>query len=76
MNDVKKDIKESTNLDYLTELYNYLEEDINSINKTSDKIKKIQADMRGISVEEMEKLQLKEIKNLKMIIEERISELK
>lgn len=73
--DIHKQIKESTDIEYLKELDRYVDMDIESIGKDSDVIKKIKAKMRNITVEEMEKQNLDGFNDLKERIKNRISEL-
>lgn len=73
--DINKDIETSTDINYLKELEKYVDMDIDNIGKDSDVIKKVKAKMRNISVEEMEKQQLKGFIHLKKKIQNRISEL-
>ena len=51
--DIHKQIKESTDIEYLKELDKYV--DMGIKNTDSDVIKKMKAKMRNITVEEMEK---------------------
>ena len=73
--DIHKQIKESTDIEYLKELDRYVDMDIESIGKDSDVIKKIKAKMRNITVEDMDKQNLDGFNDLKERIKNRISEL-
>jgi hypothetical protein len=73
--DIHKQIKESTDIEYLKELDKYVDMDIESIGKDSDVIKQMKAKMRNITVEEMEKQNLDGFNDLKKRIKNRISEL-
>lgn len=73
--DIHKQIKESTDIEYLKELDRYVDMDIESIGKDSDVIKQMKAKMRNITVEEMEKQNLDGFNDLKKRIKNRISEL-
>ena len=74
-NGIFNQIENSTDIEYLNELEKYIDDDIDNINKDSIKIKQIKAKMRGISVDEMDNLKLKELIKLKTSIQNRISEL-
>lgn len=71
--DIRKQIKESTDIEYLKELDKYV--DMGIKNTDSDVIKKMKAKMRNITVEEMEKQNLDGFNDLKERIKNRISEL-
>jgi hypothetical protein len=73
--DIHKQIKESTDIEYLKELDKYVDMDIESIGKDSDVIKQMKAKMRKITVEEMEKQNLDGFNDLKKRIKNRILEL-
>ena len=73
--DIHKQIKESTDIEYLKELDKYVDMGIESIGKDSDVIKQMKAKMRNITVEEMEKQNLDGFNDLKKRIKNRISEL-
>lgn len=73
--DIHKQIKESTDIEYLKELDKYVDMDIESIGKDSDVIKQMKVKMRNITVEEMEKQNLDGFNDLKKRIKNRISEL-
>jgi hypothetical protein len=73
--DIRKQIKESTDIEYLKELDKYVDMDIKNIGTDSDVIKKMKAKMRNITVEEMEKQNLDGFNDLKERIKNRISEL-
>ena len=73
--DIHKQIKESTDIEYLKELDKYVDMGIKNIGTDSDVIKKIKAKMRNITVEEMEKQNLDGFNDLKERIKNRISEL-
>ena len=73
--DIHKQIKESTDIEYLKELDKYVDMDIESIGKDSDVIKQMKAKMRNITVEEMEKQNLDGFNDLKKRIKNRILEL-
>ena len=73
--DIRKQIKESTDIEYLKELDKYVDMDIESIGKDSDVIKQMKVKMRNITVEEMEKQNLDGFNDLKKRIKNRISEL-
>ena len=73
--DIQKHIQEETNLDYLRNLLTYVEMDIANIGKDSPLIRKMKAQMRNLTVEEMEKQQLEGFTQLKEKIETRIQEL-
>lgn len=73
--DIHKQIKESTDIEYLKELDKYVDMGIENIGKDSDVIKKMKAKMRNITVEEMEKQNLDGFNDLKERIKNRISEL-
>lgn len=71
--DYIKQIGESTDVDYLKQLEKYV--DIANIGKDSDVIKKMKADMYGISYEEIGEKQLARFMDMKTKIHNRISEL-
>lgn len=73
--DIRKQIKESTDIEYLKELDKYVDMDIKNIGTDSDVIKKMKAEMRNITIEEMEKQSLDGFNDLKERIKNRISEL-
>ena len=73
--DIRKQIKESTDIEYLKELDKYVDMDIKNIGTDSDVIKKIKAEMRNITIEEMEKQSLDGFNDIKERIKNRISEL-
>lgn len=73
--DIHKQIKETTDIEYLKELDRYVDMDIENIGKDSDVIKQMKAKMRNITVEEMEKQNLDGFNDLKKRIKNRISEL-
>ena len=73
--DIRKQIKESTDIEYLKELDKYVDMGIKNIGTDGDVIKKIKAKMRNITVEEMEKQNLDGFNDLKERIKNRISEL-
>jgi hypothetical protein len=73
--DIRKQIKESTDIEYLKELDKYVDIDIENIGKDSDVIKQMKAKMRNITVEEMEKQNLDGFNDLKKRIKNRILEL-
>jgi hypothetical protein len=73
--DIHKQIKESTDIEYLKELDKYVDMDIKNIGTDSDVIKQMKAKMRNITVEEMEKQNLDGFNDLKKRIKNRISEL-
>lgn len=72
---IRKQIKESTDIEYLKELDKYVDMDIKNIGTDSDVIKKMKAEMRNITIEEMEKQSLDGFNDLKERIKNRISEL-
>jgi len=53
--DIYQQIKDSTDLEFLKELKSLVDIDINNIGSDSDIIKKMKANMRNTSVEDMEK---------------------
>ena len=73
--DIRKQIKESTDIEYLKELDKYVDMDIKNIGTDSDVIKKMKAKMRNITIEEMEKQSLDGFNDIKKRIKNRISEL-
>jgi hypothetical protein len=73
--DIRKQIKESTDIEYLKELDKYVDMDIKNIGTDSDVIKKIKAEMRNTTIEEMEKQSLDGFNDIKERIKSRISEL-
>ena len=73
--DIYKQIKETTDIEYLKQLDKYVDMDIKNIGTESDVIKNMKAKMRGISVQEMEKQNLDGFNDLKERIKNRISEL-
>ena len=73
--DIRKQIKESTDIEYLKELDKYVDMDIKNIGTDSDVIKKMKAKMRNITIEEMEKQSLDGFNDIKQRIKNRIKEL-
>lgn len=73
--DIYQQIKDSTDLDFLKELNSLVDIDINNIGSDSDIIKKMKANMRNTSVENMEKKQLSGLMYIKKKIEKRILKL-
>lgn len=73
--DYIKQIGESTSVDSLKQLEKYVDIDIANIGKDSDVIKKMKADMYGISYEEIGEKQLAGFMDMKTKIHNRISEL-
>lgn len=73
--DIYSQIENSTDINFLKKLEEYVNMDIENIGKDSDIIKKMKADMRNISIEEMEKRQYDGFLKLKEHIQNRIKEL-
>ena len=71
--DIRKQIKESTDIEYLKEMDKYVDMDIKNIGTDSDVIKKMKAEMRNITIEEMEKQSLDGFNDLKERIKNRIT---
>lgn len=73
---IYKDIKNSTDLNYLKELDKYVDMDIENVGNESDVIKKMKLKIHNLSsIEEMEKKQIDGLMNLKHRIKKRIQEL-
>lgn len=73
--DIYSDIENTTDIDYLIKLSNYVDEDIWNIGKDSDIIKLMKAKMINTTVDEMEKKQLDYFNDLKIKIKNRISKI-
>lgn len=73
--DLRKEILNETDINYLMDLDRYVDIDIDNIGKGSIKFREMKASMWNISVEEMEKQQLKSFLELKSLIKEKLEKL-
>ena len=71
-----ENVKHAVTLEYLVQLEKWVDTDISNVGKDSDVIKQMKAKMHGLSVEELDEKQLKDLTDLKNAIQKRITELK
>jgi hypothetical protein len=73
--DIYKQIKNETDVEYLTQLEKYVDMDISNIGSDSEKMLKIKADMIGVTPEKYLEKQRDTFTKLKETIQKRIKEL-
>ena len=72
---IKKDIKNATDIDYLKQLNNYIDMDIENVDKDSHIISKMKADREGVSIEDYKKKLLKHLNKIKKLTLNQINEI-
>lgn len=75
MFNVFEQIKQETSVEFLKQLLQFIDMDIESIGKDSDIMKKMKSEMRNKPIEEVEKDELRGFNDLKSKVNERLQEL-
>ena len=73
--DINIDIEKSTDVEYLKELEQYVDDSIVNIGTGNYKLREMKAKMRNMSVEDLEEQQLHALTELKLKIANKISKL-
>jgi hypothetical protein len=73
--DIRAQISQSTDTEYLQQMIDYLKVDIENVGKESSAIQEMKAKMRGLSVEEMNTQTLKGLQDLLNLAEKRLQKI-